>query len=201
MGVVYMAEQTGAGPAHGRPQDHQAGHGHAAGDRPLRGRAAGAGDDGPSEHRQGASTPARPTAGRPYFVMELVNGDPDHPVLRRTAPDAARAAGAVHSQSARPCSTPIRRASSTATSSRSNVLVALYDGRPVPKVIDFGVAKAIGQRLTEQTMFTGFGQIVGTIEYMSPEQAAAEPAGHRHAERRLLAGRAALRTADRRHAV
>src|SRR5207247_1938765 len=53
----------------------------------------------------------------------------------------------------------------------SNVLVALYDGRPVPKVIDFGVAKATGQPLTEKTLVTGFGSIVGTLEYMSPEQA------------------------------
>ena len=53
----------------------------------------------------------------------------------------------------------------------SNVLVTLYDGKPVPKVIDFGVAKAIDQRLTEKTMFTQFGAIVGTLEYMSPEQA------------------------------
>ena len=53
----------------------------------------------------------------------------------------------------------------------SNVLVALYDGKPVPKVIDFGVAKATGQRLTEQTLFTEFGAVVGTLEYMSPEQA------------------------------
>ena len=54
MGVVYMAEQTAAGPPQGRAEDHQAGHGHAAGDRPVRGRAAGAGADGPPEHRQGA---------------------------------------------------------------------------------------------------------------------------------------------------
>src|SRR5262249_37349247 len=53
----------------------------------------------------------------------------------------------------------------------SNVLVALYDGQPVPKVIDFGVAKATGQTLTEKTLVTGFGAIVGTLEYMSPEQA------------------------------
>src|SRR5262249_884056 len=52
-----------------------------------------------------------------------------------------------------------------------NVLVALYDDRPVVKVIDFGVAKAVGQPLTEQTMHTGFGAVVGTVEYMSPEQA------------------------------
>src|SRR5947209_6087500 len=53
----------------------------------------------------------------------------------------------------------------------SNVLVALYDGRPVPKVIDFGVAKAAGPTLTEKTLVTSFGAIVGTLEYMSPEQA------------------------------
>src|SRR5262249_9682277 len=53
----------------------------------------------------------------------------------------------------------------------SNVLVALYDGTPVPKVIDFGVAKAVAQPLTEKTLVTGFGSIIGTLEYMSPEQA------------------------------
>src|SRR5262249_34781880 len=53
----------------------------------------------------------------------------------------------------------------------SNVLVPLYDGKPVPKVIDFGVAKAGGQQLTDKTLVTGFGAIVGTLEYMSPEQA------------------------------
>lgn len=53
----------------------------------------------------------------------------------------------------------------------SNVLVAEYDHRAVPKVIDFGVAKATTQKLTDKTMFTQFGQLVGTFEYMSPEQA------------------------------
>jgi serine/threonine protein kinase len=53
----------------------------------------------------------------------------------------------------------------------SNILVTLQDDRPVPKIIDFGVAKATGQPLTEQTLFTGLGMIVGTPEYMSPEQA------------------------------
>src|SRR6516225_6761772 len=47
----------------------------------------------------------------------------------------------------------------------------MYDDKPVPKVIDFGVAKAIEQRLTEQTLFTRVGQVIGTLEYMSPEQA------------------------------
>ncbi len=49
--------------------------------------------------------------------------------------------------------------------------MALYDDRPVPKIIDFGVAKATNQQLTEKTLFTQVGQIVGTWEYMSPEQA------------------------------
>src|SRR5690606_19344494 len=53
----------------------------------------------------------------------------------------------------------------------SNILIAQYDDKPVPKVIDFGVAKAVSHNLTENTMFTQYGQIVGTIEYMSPEQA------------------------------
>jgi tetratricopeptide (TPR) repeat protein len=53
----------------------------------------------------------------------------------------------------------------------SNVLVAPYDGKPVVKVIDFGVAKAVDQQLTEHTLFTRFGTVIGTLEYMSPEQA------------------------------
>src|SRR5437764_3356808 len=53
----------------------------------------------------------------------------------------------------------------------SNVMVMVYDDKPVPKVIDFGIAKAIEQRLTEKTLFTQFGVLVGTFEYMSPEQA------------------------------
>ena len=52
-----------------------------------------------------------------------------------------------------------------------NVLVALYDDKPVPKVIDFGVAKATNQQLTEKTLFTRYAQIIGTPAYMSPEQA------------------------------
>ena len=53
----------------------------------------------------------------------------------------------------------------------SNVLVAKYGDQAVPKIIDFGIVKAIEQQLTEKTMFTQFGQILGTIDYMSPEQA------------------------------
>ena len=49
--------------------------------------------------------------------------------------------------------------------------MTLHDGEPVPKVIDFGIAKAMGQKLTEKTLFTGFEQMIGTPAYMSPEQA------------------------------
>src|SRR5207302_1777809 len=58
----------------------------------------------------------------------------------------------------------------------SNILVATYDGRPTPKVIDFGVAKATGGKLTADTLSTQFGAVVGTLEYMSPEQAGFEAA-------------------------
>jgi serine/threonine protein kinase/tetratricopeptide (TPR) repeat protein len=109
-------------------------------------------------------------AGRPYFVMDLVKGVPitkycdEHRLTPRQrlelflpvcqAVQHAHQKGVIH-RDLKP----------------SNVLVALYDGRPVPKVIDFGVAKAAGQSLTEKTLVTGFGAIVGTPEYMSPEQA------------------------------
>src|SRR3989440_10740330 len=53
----------------------------------------------------------------------------------------------------------------------SNILVGLYDDRPVPKVIDFGVAKAVGSRLSDRSIYTEVGSLVGTLEYMSPEQA------------------------------
>ena len=63
----------------------------------------------------------------------------------------------------------------------SNVLVTTVDDNPVPKVIDFGVAKAAGQPLTGESMNTGLGYVVGTPEYMSPEQAGSKRSGHRHA--------------------
>src|SRR6266849_10958133 len=53
----------------------------------------------------------------------------------------------------------------------SNVMITLYDGKPAPKVLDFGVAKATEQKLTARTLFTQYGTMVGTLEYMSPEQA------------------------------
>jgi serine/threonine-protein kinase len=111
------------------------------------------------------------SSGRPYFVMDLVNGLPitaycDEAQLTTKerlellvqvcrAVQHAHQKGIIH-RDIKP----------------SNVLVALHDGRPVPKIIDFGIAKALGQHLTDKTLCTGFAQLIGSPLYMSPEQAA-----------------------------
>jgi len=108
--------------------------------------------------------------GRPYFVMELVKGvsiteycdknklsTPERLGLFIQVCNAVQHAhqkGIIH-RDIKP----------------SNVMVTLHDGKPVPKVIDFGIAKATIQRLTEKTLFTKYAQMIGTPEYMSPEQA------------------------------
>ncbi len=106
----------------------------------------------------------------PYFVMDLVKGVP----ITRYC-DEHRLTVRERLELFLPVCQAVQHAHQKGIIHRdikpSNVLVALYDGKPVPKVIDFGVAKAIGQPLTEQTLVTGFGAIVGTLEYMSPEQA------------------------------
>jgi non-specific serine/threonine protein kinase/serine/threonine-protein kinase len=109
-------------------------------------------------------------AGQPYFVMELIKGVPITQFCdeRRLAPRErlALCVSVCHA---------LQHAHQKGILHRdlkpSNVLVPLYDDEPVPKVIDFGVAKAIREPLTERTLATGFGSIVGTFEYMSPEQA------------------------------
>ncbi|HEV8066807.1 MAG TPA: protein kinase [Planctomycetaceae bacterium] len=111
-------------------------------------------------------------SGRPYFVMELVRGvpitdycDQNHLTLRERlelfvsvcqAVQHAHQKGIIH-RDIKP----------------SNVLVTLQDGKPVAKVIDFGVAKALYQPLTDRTIYTRFAQMIGTPLYMSPEQAEA----------------------------
>ena len=109
-------------------------------------------------------------SGRPYFVMELVRGDPittycdrerlTMPERLRLFTDVCRAVQHAHHKGV------IHR-----DLKPSNVLVTLIDGKPVPKVIDFGVSKAMQGRLTDLTLFTGHRQMVGTPTYMSPEQA------------------------------
>lgn len=108
--------------------------------------------------------------GQPYFVMELVHGVP----LTKYC-DQQRLSPRERLKLFIPVCQAVQHAHQKGVIHRdlkpSNVLVAMYDGLPVPKVIDFGVAKALGQKLTDKTMFTEFGSIVGTLEYMSPEQA------------------------------
>jgi serine/threonine protein kinase/WD40 repeat protein len=108
--------------------------------------------------------------GRPFFVMELVKGIP----ITRFC-DENRLTPRERLELFVPVCQAVQHAHQKGVIHRdlkpSNVLVTLYDGKPVPKVIDFGVAKALHQKLTERTLFTAFGSVVGTLEYMSPEQA------------------------------
>src|SRR5436305_1631946 len=114
--------------------------------------------------------------GRPYFVMELVRGVP----ITRYCDDR-RLTPRQRLELFVPVCHAVQHAHTKGIIHRdlkpSNVLVTEVEGRPVPKVIDFGVAKATRQRLTEQTMFTRLGVIVGTPEYMSPEQADPDTVG------------------------
>jgi eukaryotic-like serine/threonine-protein kinase len=114
-------------------------------------------------------------SGRPFFVMELIKGVPITDYC-----DQARLTPRERLELFVPICQAIQHAHQKGVIHRdvkpNNVLVTLFDDQPVPKVIDFGVAKATAQRLTERTLFTGFGAIVGTLEYMSPEQSAI--AGH-----------------------
>lgn len=110
------------------------------------------------------------SSGRPYFVMELVRGVP----ITDYCDQANLSARERLVLFVKVCQA-IQHAHQKGVIHRdlkpSNVLVTLHDGTPVPKVIDFGVAKAINQRLSEHTIYTRMSQIIGTPLYMSPEQA------------------------------
>ena len=109
--------------------------------------------------------------GRPYFVMELVRGVPITDYC-----DTANLSTRERLELYQSVCHAVLHAHQKGIIHRdlkpSNVMVTLHDGSPVVKVIDFGIAKATNQELTEKTFFTEFRQFVGTPEYMSPEQAA-----------------------------
>jgi serine/threonine protein kinase len=108
--------------------------------------------------------------GRPYFVMELIHGVPITEYC-----DKNKLSTQQRLELFIPVCQAIQHAHQKGIIHRdikpSNVMVTLHDGVPVPKVIDFGVAKATNQRLTEKTLFTHYAQMIGTPAYMSPEQA------------------------------
>ena len=110
------------------------------------------------------------TGGRPFFVMEYVKGIPFTDYC-----DQARLSLADRLQLFIPVCQAVQHAHQKGIIHRdlkpSNILICLYDGRPVPKVIDFGLAKAMHQSLTDQSIYTQHGMMVGTPLYMSPEQA------------------------------
>jgi serine/threonine protein kinase/tetratricopeptide (TPR) repeat protein len=109
-------------------------------------------------------------SGQPFFVMELVNGLP----LTRFC-DEAKLTPRDRLELFVPICQAVQHAHQKGIVHRdlkpSNILVTLIDGKPVPKVIDFGLAKATGGKLTDESLSTQFGAVVGTLEYMAPEQA------------------------------
>ena len=108
--------------------------------------------------------------GLPYFVMEYVKGEP----INRYC-DRHRLSMRERLELFVQVCDGVQHAHQKALIHRdlkpSNIMVTVQDEKPVPKIIDFGVAKATSQRLTERTLFTELGQMIGTPEYMSPEQA------------------------------
>jgi len=108
--------------------------------------------------------------GRPYFVMELVHGIPITEYCDKNSL-GMRQRLELFVQTCQAVQHAHQKGIIHRDIKPSNVLVGLVDGRTVPKIIDFGIAKATNQRLTEKTVFTEFRQMIGTPQYMSPEQA------------------------------
>ena len=109
-------------------------------------------------------------SGRPYFVMELVRGVPITEYC-----DKHRLSTRERLELIIPVCQAVQHAHQKGVIHRdlkpSNILVTIQDGGPTPKIIDFGIAKATDRRLTQHTLFTEQGKLIGTPEYMSPEQA------------------------------
>ncbi len=109
-------------------------------------------------------------SGQPFFVMELVNG-----LMLTKFCDEARLTPKERLELFVPICQAVQHAHQKGIVHRdlkpANILVTMIDGKPVPKIIDFGVAKATAGRLTDESMSTQFGAVVGTLEYMAPEQA------------------------------
>lgn len=110
-------------------------------------------------------------SGSPYFVMELVKGIPIDRFCDENRLEL-EARLALFVQVCRAVQHAHQKGIIHRDIKPSNVLVTLSEDQPVAKVIDFGIAKALDVRLTDQTLFTEYGQMIGTLEYMSPEQAA-----------------------------
>ena len=108
--------------------------------------------------------------GRPYFVMELVRGVRITEYCDQNNLDARQRLG-LFIQICNAVQHAHQKGIIHRDLKPSNILVTLYDGVPVPKVIDFGIAKAMEERLTDKTLFTSYHQLIGTPAYMSPEQA------------------------------
>ena len=170
MGIVYMAEQTEPDSAQGRRQDHQARDEFPPGDRSLRGRAAGAGARWTTPTSPRSSTPGRPQWAGPISSWSSSRESRSRSIAIGCAFRCVTGSSYLW-RYARRFNTPIKKALSTGTSSRRTCWFRSTTARPLPKVIDFGVAKAIDQELTERTLYTQHGAVVGTLEYMSPEQA------------------------------
>ena len=109
-------------------------------------------------------------AGRPYFVMELVQGVPITEFCDKNKLSAKQRMR-LFVQVCQAIQSAHQKGIIHRDIKPSNVLVTLHHGEPMPKVIDFGIAKATNQKLTEKTLFTNHATMIGTPAYMSPEQA------------------------------